>query len=221
MLGLIALLSLALLASSCAPPEQRVIDAYLGAVRDGDEAIMKGVSLASPPEGGIESWEVIEIGTESTEAYRLAEIRAEHFQAKQALEEKVMDNDEFLRENEKIALRYQQKMKEDPDYKYTRGSMAKFQEEWEAKDEERKELQKKVEEAKEALERERNAIRMSTNIPLKESLEGDVAVKKAKVNINSASGSKTYTLTLRKYNMVDSDTGLRPRPGWIVTDIEG
>jgi hypothetical protein len=73
-------------------------------------------------------------------------------------------------------------MKEDPDYKYTRGSMAKFQEEWEAKDEERKELQKKVEEAKEALERERNAIRMSTNIPLK---------------------------------------GLRPRPNWIIADIEG
>ena len=52
------------------------------------------------------------------------------------------------------------------------------------------------------------------------SFKGNVAIKRAKVNVNSASGGKTYTLVLRKYNIVDSDTGLSPVAKWIITDIE-
>jgi hypothetical protein len=47
-----------------------------------------------------------------------------------------------------------------------------------------------------------------------------VAVKTVRVNVNGGSGSKTYALTLRKYNVVDSETGITPMSRWIVTDIE-
>ncbi len=220
-LTLLGLLSVLLaIGIGCATPEERIVDFYLTAIRDGQDEMVAGVSLVSFPEGDIQSWEIVEIGPESTEPYQLIEIRDAHFDAKAAYDAKTVENDEFLRANERNALRYQQKMKDEPDYKYTSGVLAEFQEVWEEKIETQKELQNKVKEAEEALERERNSIRMSASIPLKNSFRGDVAVKKAKVNVNGASGAKTYTLVLRKYNIVDSDTGLSPTAKWILTDIE-
>lgn len=216
--GLLSLLIVA--AVGCAAPEERIVDYFLGAVRDGNEDIMAGVSLVNFPNADIESWEVVEIGPESTEPYRLPEVRAALYDAKQAYETKTEENDGFLRSNERNAIRYQQKRKEDPDYKFTRGAMADFQEVWEGMVEDQKELQSKVKEAKEALERERNCIRMSASIPLKESFKGDMAIKRVKVNVAGGSGTKTYSLTVRKYNIVDSDTGLSPAAKWIITNIE-
>ena len=220
-LTLLGLLSVLLaIGIGCATPEERIVDFYLTAVRDGQDEMVAAVSLVSFPEANIQSWEIVEIGPESTEPYQLIEIRDAHFDAKEAYDAETVENDEFLQANERNALRYQQKMKDDPDYKYTSGVLAEFQEVWEEKVETQKELQNKVKETEEALERERNSIRMSASIPLKNSFRGDVAVKKAKVNVNGASGAKTYTLVLHKYNIVDSDTGLSPTAKWIVTDIE-
>jgi hypothetical protein len=220
-LTFVGLLSLLIVAAvGCAAPEERIVDYFLGAVRDGNVDVVAGVSLVNFPDADIESWEVVEIGPESTEPYQLPEVRAALYDAKQAYEAKTEENDGFLRSNEKNALRYQQKMKEDPDYKFTRGAMADFQEVWQEMVEEQKELQNKIKEAEKALERERNSIRMSASIPLKESFQGDVAIKRVKVNVAGGSGTKTYSLTLRKYNIVDSDTGLSPISKWIVTNIE-
>jgi hypothetical protein len=220
-LTLLGLLSVLLAVGiGCATPEERIVDYYLTAVRDGQDEIVAGVSLVSFPEEDIQSWEIVEFGPESTEPYRLIEIRDAHFNAREAYDAKTAENDEFLAANERNALRYQQKMKDDPDYKYASGVLAEFQEVWEQKLETQKELQNEVKEAHEALERERSRIRMSTSIPLKNSFKGNVAIKRAKVNVNSGSGGKTYTLVLRKYNIVDSDTGLSPVAKWIITDIE-
>ena len=221
-LTLLGLLSVLLAAGAgCATPEERIVDYYLAAVRDGQDGIVAGVSLVSFPEEDIQSWEIVEIGPESTEPYRLTGFRDEHFEAKAVYDAKTVENDEFLRANEKNAIRYQQKLKDDPEYRYASGVMAEFQEVWEQKLETQKNLQNKVKEAHEALERERSSIRMSTSIPLKNSFKGDVAVKRAKVNVNGGSGTKTYTLVLRKYNIVDSKTGLSPVAKWIITEIEG
>jgi len=221
-LTLLGLLSVLLTAGvSCATPEERIVDYFLTAVRDGQDEIVTRVSLVSFPEEDIQSWEIVEIGAESTEPYRLVEIRDEHFKAKEVYGAKTVENDEFLRANEKDALRYQQKLKDDPDYKYASGVMAEFQAVWEEKLETQKGLQNKVKEAEEVLEREKNAIRMSTSIPLKDSFKGNVTVKRAKVNVNGGSGAKTYILVLRKYNIKDSDTGLSPIAKWIITEIEG
>lgn len=217
-LGLLSVLIAA--GIGCAAPEERIVDYYLSGVRDGHNEVVGGVSLVSFPEENIQSWEIIEIGPESTEPYQLVEIRDAHFDARQAYEAKTAENDEFLQANEKNALRYQQKKKDDPDYMFASGVMAEFQKVWEQKLETQKELENKVTEAENALERERNAIRMSANIPLKDSFKGDVAIKRVKVNVNGGSGAKTYTLVLRKYNIVDSDTGLSPTAKWIVTNVE-
>ena len=62
---------------------------------------------------------------------------------------------------------------------------------------------------------------MSANMAVRESFEGDVAVKTVKVNVNGDSGSRAYSLTLRKYNISDSETGITPMSRWIVSEVEG
>ncbi len=62
-LTLLGLLSVLLAAGAgCATPEERIVDYYLAAVRDGQDGIVAGVSLVSFPEEDIQSWEIVEIG---------------------------------------------------------------------------------------------------------------------------------------------------------------
>ena len=218
MLGLLTVLLAA--GIGCSAPEERTVDYYLTAVRDGQDEITATVSMVSFPEKNIQSWEIVEIGPSSSEPYRLVEIRGVHFDAREAYDAKKVENDEFLQANERNALRYQKKMRDDPDHKFASGVMAEFQEVWEEKLGTQKELEDQVEEAHAELERERDRIRMSTSIPLKGSFEGDVAIKRAKVKVNGESGAKTYTIVLSKYNIVDSDNGLSPISKWIVTEVE-
>ena len=62
---------------------------------------------------------------------------------------------------------------------------------------------------------------MSANMVARDTFEGDIEVMTVTVNVNGDSGSRTYDLTLRKYNVVDSETGIKPISRWIVAEIDG
>jgi len=213
-------LSLAFIVS-CTAPEEQIVDRFLTAVRDGQEDIAQGVSLVSLTDADFETWEIVEVGPEATEAFRFVELRDAYREADQAWESKVADNDKFMNDNRDNALRYEKEVKSDPDYEFTAGEMAEYQKEWEARMAELRELEQNLKEADEALKKERDSIYMSANMAVRDTFEGDVAVKNVRVNVDGSSGSKTYDLTLRKYNLVDSETGITPMSRWIVTEIEG
>jgi len=206
--------------ASCAGPEENVVNTFLTAVRDGQEEMVRGVSMVDLPDTDIQSWEIVEVGPEATEPYRFPELRQAYFDANKAWESKVEDNDKFLNVDQEKTLRYREKTKAEPDYQFT-GAMAEYQKEWEARETEAKELESAVRKADEALKKERDSIYMSANMAVRDTFEGSVAVKTVRVNVNGDSGSKSYALTLRKYNVVDSETGITPMSHWIVTEIEG
>jgi hypothetical protein len=207
-------------AASCSAPEEQLVNTFLTAVRDGQEDMIRGVSLVDLPDTDIQSWAVIEVGPEATEPYRFAELRKAFFDATRAWESKVDDNDKFVNDNVENTLRYRERIKANPDYQFT-GAMAEYQKEWEARDAEAKELEENVREADATLKKERDSIYMSANMAVRDGFEGNVAIKTVRVNVDGESGSKTYALTLRKYNVVDSETGITPMSRWIVTEIEG
>lgn len=217
----IAIFSSVVFVTSCAAPEEQVVDTFLTAVRDGQEEVIRGVSLVNLPDTDIQTWEIVEVRPETVEPYRFLELRQAFFEATDAWEAKVEDNDKFLNDDQENALRYREKIETDPDYKFPSGTMADYQKEWEARVTEAKELERKVREADEALKRERDSIYMSANMAVRDAFEGDVAVKSVTVNVTGDSGSKTYQLTLRKYNVVDAETGITPMSRWIVAAIDG
>ncbi len=207
--------------TSCTAPEEHLVNTFLTAVRDGQEEMIRGVSVVNLPDADVQSWEIVEVGPETTEPYRLAELRAAFFEATQAWEAKVEQNDKFLNDDQDSARRYRERINADPDYKFTSGAMAEYQEEWEGKLEEARKLAGIVREADEVLKKERDSIYMSANMAVRDGFEGDIAVKTVKVNVNGDSGSKTYDMTVRKYNIVDAETGIKPMSRWIVTEIDG
>lgn len=217
--ALTAFLASTLIVIGCAPPEQVAVDTFLTAIRDGQDNVASAMSLASIDELDVESWEIVEIGEESKKRFELAELSKAAGAAREAHEARVAEGDDFLRANEEVAIRYQQKMKEDPEHRYSGGQMQEFQEAWDVELKARDELQKQAHEATEALEREREAVKMSTKVAAKSTYEGDVSTKTLKVNVTGSSGVKTHDITLSRYNLRDPETGISPSATWIVTDI--
>ena len=207
--------------TSCTAPEEQLVDTFLTAVRDGHEEMIRGVSVVNLPDADVQSWEIVEVSPETIEPYRLAELRATFFDATKTWEDNIEENDKFLNDNEENTLRYRDRIKADPDYKFTSGAMAEYQEEWERRVEEVRELASVVRATDEALKRERDNTYMSANMVARETFEGDIEIKTVRVNVNGDSGSRTYELTLRKYNVVDSETGIKPISRWIVAEIDG
>jgi len=207
--------------TSCTGPEEHLVNTFLTAVRDGQEDMIRGVSVVDLPDADVQTWEIVEVGPETTEPYHLAELRTAFFQATEAWELGVGANDQFLNDNHDKTNRYRARINEDPDYKFTSGEMAAYQEEWEKRLENARELAGRLREADEALKKERDQTYMSANMAVRDGFEGDIAVKTVKVNVNGDSGSKTYDMTVRKYNIVDAETGIKPMSRWIVTEIDG
>ena len=101
-----------------------MVDAFLTAVRDGHEEMIRGVSVVNLPDADVQSWEIVEVSPETTEPYRLAELRAAFFDATKTWEDNIEENDKFLNDNEENTLRYRDRINADPDYKFTSGAMA-------------------------------------------------------------------------------------------------
>lgn len=210
-LGLLALIS-------CSPPEQQVITRYLTAVQSGDENLAGAMSLATFP-AEVASWEVLEAGPETKELFNFVEMRDRVLETQKAFDEAVKRNDAFLQENQELAIEYRSKTDEDPDYEFTSGKMAEFQQEWERRLEEQNALQEAARTADEEFQQLKKMARMSCRVGVTEHHEGDVSVKKVNVRVDEGSGPETYTFTLRKFNLVDTENNITPMSNWIITEI--
>ena len=70
-IGILVLAPIVALLVSCAPPEQGVLNTFIGAVQAGNEDAVASVSVVTFP-GKVTSWELVELGPESTEPFGLA-----------------------------------------------------------------------------------------------------------------------------------------------------
>lgn len=204
---------------SCGGQEQKAIDTFLGAVQSGDEAARSAVSRVGFDEA-FESWNVVEVGPESTEPFRLPELRRTAQEAKSDLDLQDEKNAYFIRDNRDIYERYQAQLQKDPDYQF-KGDLAKFHEEWQERSEEQKRLEAELERVTTEMQRERATAAISLmGGSVTDDFEGEVAVREARVNVVHGEGGETpYRFTLRKYNLVNKTTNHSPRSRWIITGI--
>ncbi|MFQ5788964.1 MAG: hypothetical protein ACE5JI_00645 [Acidobacteriota bacterium] len=203
---------------ACEGPEQSLLNRFFTAVQQGNEDAVAAMSLASFP-GEVQSWEVVEVGAESSEAFRLAELRREAADAKGDLDFQLEKNALFLQDNQSTYDRYKARHDKDPDYEF-KGKLAEFQEEWEKRLKQQRALERKAEETNEAAKKERQAARMSINQGVTDSLSGDVVTKEVTVKVNDGSADKIYVFTLRRYKLVDRERNITPMTRWIIADIQ-
>lgn len=212
---ILALTFLASFSLSCSSaPEQSVLTSFVNAVQAGDEAAAAQVSLVNFP-GEVTTWEIVEVGPESSAPFQLANLLEERMAMEKELDDMIAANDEYLRDNEKLYYEYKPKKDEDPEATFT-GALKEFDEEFTARMDAQKALDAKIREGDDAIDDLKKAAALSTGTPgLGSNYDGDVLAKEAKVKFDD----KDYTVTFKQYALINTEHNMRPVSRWIITDI--
>jgi hypothetical protein len=214
----VALSSTIVLLVSCSGAEQQVVKTFLTAVQGGDETTLSGVSLVKFP-GSVTSWEILEVGPESSEPFPLADVRKELVELETKIKFQQERHANFLSDNAEKAAEYKRRIQRNPDYQFS-GEMADFKENVDALTEERKELEATLEELRQRISGLQNAAALSLNTSVNHNFEGEVKGKIVRLKVNDGSQEKIFSLFLRRYELSDKERNLTPMSRWIIADIE-
>ena len=205
--------SIAALGLSCTgEPGERALTTFGNAVQAGDKTAAAQVSLVEFP-GEASTWEIIEIGPESSEPFPLMKLLDERKEMEKDLEAMVETTTAFLQENEDAYYEYKPRKDKDPDTEFT-GKLKEFDEEFGALMKKQTDQDDKITDAGTAIDALKKAAALSTNTPgLGASYDGDVLERTAKVKFDD----QDYSVTLKHY-MLQRDN-MKPMTRWIITDI--
>ncbi len=205
---------------ACGSPEQAAIDQFFLAARSNDSATLAAMSAVSPP-GPVESWQVVDVSSESTEPFTLPELLVRLEAAEKERDAALEEGRVYLADNGKALDRIIRKQKQDSQFKFS-GELGEIQEEWSKRVEERKTTEHKFQELERAVDTEtrlatRSVIRQVTI----ENLDGDVAVTEMLLMLKLPDADeKPYTVTLRKYDLSGPQSDRTEASRWIIVDIK-
>ena len=205
---------------ACGSPEQATIGQFFLAARSNDSATLAAMSAVGPP-GPVESWQVVDVSSESTESFTLPELLVRLEAAEKERDAALEEGRVYLADNGKALDRMIRKQKQDSQFKFS-GELGEIQEEWSKRVEERKTTEHKFQELERAVDTEtrlatRSVIRQVTI----ENLDGDVAVTEMLLMLKLPDADeKPYTVTLRKYDLSGPQSDRTEASRWIIVDIK-
>lgn len=207
----------AVLIVGCSGGESQVVDTFLTAVQGGDEEMAKAVSMAEWT-GKVESWEIVELGPSSSEAFQLAELESEFSKIMSDRKVEQQKNDYYRQDHKEQLAEYDARRKEDPEYAFA-GEMAEFQKEWEERQTLKAKLDRAAADVQKQIDHLKDCARLSLSTDVGDSFEGDVSGRDLTIRVNDGSADKLYTFTVRRFNLADAARNLRPIARWVITDI--
>ena len=205
----------------CGSPEQATIEQFFLAARSDDSATLAAMSAVSPP-GPVESWQVVEVSSRTTESFALPELLVRLEAAEKERDAALEEGREYLADHEEALDEIIQKQKQDSEFKFS-GELGEIQEAWSNRLEERKATEHEFQELERAVDTETGLATKSVvrQVPI-ENLDGDVAVTEILLMLKlQDADEKPYTITLRKYELSGSgDDRTTERSRWIIVDIK-
>ena len=155
---------IAALGLSCTgEPGERALTAFGNAVQTGDELAAAQVSLVEFP-GTVSTWEIIEIGPESSKPFQLMKLIEERGAMAKELEAMIAKTNIFLQDNEELSYEYKALTDKDPEREFT-GELQVFDEEFTALLKNQTDQDAKIEEAGKAIDALKTAAALSTSTP--------------------------------------------------------
>jgi hypothetical protein len=213
---LIVVLAVALVLPACGSgdPELDTIDAFFSSIQEGDQVAIARVSIVEF-DGTPESWEILERGAESEAPFHLVDLEAELEEKRREVRDKRSENSNFVSDNRETYDAYIAAYNENPSAPF-QGELATFHEQ--IQENQRQLAQSEVDAEQLALDVEalKNVATLSLGTPVDENFEGQIKMKPLQVRVNE----DTYTMTLHRYDLVDSRLGRAPTPRWIVAEIQ-
>jgi hypothetical protein len=219
-IGRVACLSAGVFVLSCRGVEEQTLSKFFDAVRSGDHVTLLGMSVVGFS-GPIESWDVIEVHSESRAPFRVPDLRQRQKQIEEERKQRFVEYMEFVKANPQELAMIRARMDSDPDYRF-QGEWGELQREWESFRDREDEWHRKRLEVMRVLEQERKLSKMSLMSSEEiDELEGDVITRQVLVNVDkSESGERPYLFTLRKYDLTRPGTEYKPPSKWIIAGIE-
>lgn len=205
------------LSAACAGPEQEVIDRYLGASQRGDNDMVAALSMVAFPVD-VESWNVLELGAETREPYRIPELRAKVAAAEDERDVQFKVFGEFRQANYEALRRIGARLRDEPGYHFP-GRTGELQDQWEVFREERRGVVAKLRDAEIALEYEIRQVNKSLQRESSpEYLTGATRNKDARVRVSTPAGDQHFAITITRYELKNQFDALVPAR-WIITGV--
>lgn len=205
---------------ACGGGSERLIAQFFSAAEAGDEATLYAISRVEFP-GVVESWEILETGQELTGPFQLPELRRKVSEAKRELDFFQQKEANFLNDNEESYQEYNALIAEESEKEFS-GALAEFQQKYEELLGEGEKFAKAFEEANQEMEKEKSAASISMmGGTVTDKFDGEVTAREVLARVTTQeAGEKTYVFSLRKYNLVNTQTTARARSRWIIADIQ-
>lgn len=211
---ILSVLLFSALGLSCTPPEKNTLTQFVNAVQSGNETAASQVSLVDSP-SEFTTWEIGEIGPESSEPFPLMTLLEEHAAMEEELKAMIKKNDAYIQENEALYVKYKPLKDKDPETEFT-GELQAFDEEFSARMDVQKELIRKISRSDREIDLLKKAAALSTSTPgISSGYEGDVKAKQARLKLDDTD----YTVTLKQYALIHTEHQIEPMARWIITDI--
>ncbi|GMR24107.1 MAG: hypothetical protein BMS9Abin37_2606 [Acidobacteriota bacterium] len=207
-----------LLGVACSSAQQQVVSSFLTAVQTGNEDAAKAASLVEFP-GGVESWEIVEVGPVSSEPFAFAALQVKLSELSRERRAEKDNNAYFVQNHQSAFDKYTAKHEKDPEYEFS-GEVAEFQKEWEEKRRAAEELDRAATEVYKEMSHLKSAAGLSLSTTVNENFEGETSATDLILKVNDGSTEKTYMFTLQKFDLIDTERNISPIGRWVITDIE-
>lgn len=214
--GITAAAAFAVVTMACGNQETQVIENYFRAVQAKDNQTVTSFSMVQF-EGTVKSWKVKSVGEEQRTPAPLPGMAAALKAADEAVAQNKKDAGAYFNahplEVDKVKPLVENGGAIPP-------ALSKTAADWKKFNDADKELKTKAAEAKQAYEREKRLVVMSTGQPAEaDNLQGDLVTKVAAVEIESDGDVKTYNIQIRKYDVAPGGQGTKVMSRWLIQSI--
>lgn len=215
-----ALASLGWLAGCASPPENQLLARFFRAVASEDRTTMSGSSMVAFPGGPLVSWEVAEIGAETSGPYRIPELREEVTSGEARRDEQFQELYAFRQANREALDAVEAARERNPEAALPR-RLGEVADAWEAFGAERRRLVRVVSETQLALEEERRRAGRSLQREAQvDYLAGTIRQKELLVRVvEEEAGPRDYRFSLIRYDLTNQFGNAVPSR-WIIAAIE-
>lgn len=205
---------------ACGSPEQATVEQFFRASQSDDSATVAAMSAVAAPDN-VESWELVEISSQSTEPFALPDLLAKLKTAEEERTATLEEGREYMAEYQDVIDEVTLKLQEDPEFMFS-GENGEIQATWMELLEGRKATERAYQEIKRAVDDE---TRLATKSVVREvdleDLSGEVSITKMVMMLKLADAEpKPYTIGLRKYELSESGSDVAETSRWIISDIE-
>jgi hypothetical protein len=214
--GFSAVTALAAVTLACGNQETQVIENFFRAVQAKDNQTVTSFSMVQFDQE-VKSWKVKSVGEEQRTTAPLAGMAAGLKAADDAVAQNKKDAGAYFNAHPLEVDKVKPLVESGG---AVPANLQKTADDWKKFNDADRDLKTKAAEAKQAYEREKRLVIMSTGqAQTADTLVGDLITKTAVVDVETAGGPKTYAIQLRKYEVAPGGQGTKIMSRWLIQSI--